>query len=607
MFYDNTQSIQIEPGTVSEITRREVCMKLKYLLVMLFTVFLLTLNAQNAALYFDGNRDYATFPVALNLGLGGATGFTFETWIKPASLANGSPVDSYRNTIVDISLSGTNSVLAMYLRENGKIRFGGRSRNLDAFQDVVTTNPVIVTGSWQHVAGVLDFTGKKIFLYVDGALVASKETGVLFGSNTFVTMAGGSRYIGSGISLDVNHGFHGSMDEMRFWTTPRTTAEINSSMENPVSSQPYLLGYWKFDSNALDSSGYEIHGTLFGDSAYSEPYLTGLYIFAVPVDSEANVGDYVELEIRVEGFMEPMRGYEIELSIDPLYLRLESPEDISKGDLLSSNGLSQLLSTSANGVITVTETILGPCSGVTQSGSLFIIRLKTLTHTTEAGTPFSLNSAILRTPLNADIPVTELLGATVVIQAKSFLIPLHTGWNLVSSPVFPENPDMLVVFNQLISDGYLVKVQDESSHSLVFDISAGWLNSIGNWSETEGYYIQVNSDCILEIFGSYISLPLTIPLNSGWNIIPFPYLSPLQALDILAPLISAGTLIKAQDEYSVSIVYDNGWIDNIGLFETSEGYYIRVTTPTQITYPMVNKSKLSVASEASSSVILQGK
>ncbi|HRY83487.1 MAG TPA: cohesin domain-containing protein, partial [Candidatus Cloacimonadota bacterium] len=404
-------------------------MKLKYLLLLIFAFSLLCLNAQNAALYFDGNRDYVSIPNSLNAGLSGATGFTFETWIKPSSLANGSPVDSHRNTIVDFSLSGTTSVLAMYLREGGKIRFGGRSRNLDAFQDVVTSNPVIVTGSWQHVAGVLDFSGKKIFLYVDGALVASRS-GVLFGSNTFVTQAGGSKFIGCGIALDVNHGYHGSMDETRFWTTPRTEAEIYSSMANPVSSQAWLLGYWKFDNNALDSSGYGFDGTLYGDCSYSEPYLSGLYIYAVPVQSEANVGDYVELEVRLEGFPEPMRGYEIALSIDPLYLRLESPDDIRKGDLLSSNGLSQLLSTSVNGVITVTETILGPCSGVTQSGSLFFIKLKALAHTTDAGTPFTLDSAILRTPLNADIFVTEMLGATVVIDASSFLIPLHTGWNL---------------------------------------------------------------------------------------------------------------------------------------------------------------------------------
>jgi len=573
---------------VSPRRPKEEAMKLKYTLLLIFILMLLAANAQNAAISFDGAGDYATFPSMLNAGLGGASGFTFESWIKPASLANGVPVDGYRNTVVEFTITGSNTVLSMYLLENGKIRFGGRSRNLDAFQDVLTTNPVIATDTWQHVAGVLDFTNKKIFLYVDGVLVASKEVGVLFGSNTFFPATGGVRYIGSGSTLNSNHFFHGSMDEMRLWTIVRTQQEIQENMEYPVSTQPYLLGYWKFDNDITDSSGYGFDGTLIGNTSFGDPYLSGLYIYVVPVYSEVYEDDYVELEIRVEGFQDPMRAYEIALQFDSQYLRLETPEDIRKGDLLSAHGTTQLLSFGSGGDYTVTESILGVSTGATGSGSLFIIRLKTLQSTDEEGTPFALTSAILRGPLNEDINVADLLGSTIVIEARppqTHIIPLHTGWNLVSSWIVPLNASMEAVFAQLILDGYLIKVQDEFAYALVYDETQGWINTIGDFQNTEGYYVQVSSDCYLEVTGYLVDLPMTVTLQAGWNIIPYPYLQPEMAMSILEPFVSSNTLVKVQDEDAASIVFDNGaWIDNIVEFESGEGYYINVVSNTQIDY-----------------------
>jgi len=566
----------------------EETMKLKYTLALLFAILMIGLSGQNAALYLDGSGDYASFPNMLNAGLGGATGFTFETWIKPASLANGSPIDSYRNTIVDFSIQGANSVIAMYLREDGKIRFGGRSRNLDAFQDVVTATPVVTTDTWQHVAGVLDFTNKKIFLYLDGVLVASKEIGVNFANNTFATTAGGTKLIGASIGLNANHFFHGALEETRFWTTPRTQQEIQANMDYPVSTQPYLLAYWKYDNNMEDSSGYGFEGSIFGNASYGETFLSGLYIYVVPVYSEVYEDDYVELEIHVQGFQEPLRAYEISLSFDTDYLRLEDPGDIRPGELLSAHGLTQLFSTGDAGEYTVTESILGVSSGATGSGSLFIIKLKALQPTDEAGTPFSLGTAILRGPLNEDVPVADLLGSTIVIEERpmqSHIIPLHTGWNLVSSWIVPQDSSIEAVFAQLITDGYLIKVQDELAYSFIYDENQGWFNTIGNFQNTEGYYVQVNADCFLIITGSLVDLPMTVELHAGWNILPYPYTETYPGMDIIQPLIASNMLVKVQDEYAAAIELDDGiWIDNIGLFESGEGYYINVASDTEIIY-----------------------
>jgi hypothetical protein len=308
----------------------------------------------------------------------------------------------------------------------------------------------------------------------------------------------------------------------------------------------------------------------------------------VPVYSEVYEDDYVELEIRVEGFQDPLRAYEISLEFDEQYLRLETPEDIRKGDLLSAHGTTQLLSYGSGGEYVVTESILGVSTGATGSGSLFIIRLKTLQSTDEAGTPFALTSAILRGPLNEDIAVADLLGSIIVIEERppqSQVIPLHTGWNLVSSWIVPQDPSIESVFAQLIADGCLVKVQEEGGLSFVYDPAQGWLNSIGNFLNTEGYYVQVNRDCYLEMTGYQVELPLIVDLHTGWNNVSYPLLQIKPAMNVLQPLIDLDVFEKAVNESGSSIVYDNGnWIDSIHNFESGEGYLIKVSSESQLMY-----------------------
>ncbi|MEF3694102.1 MAG: LamG-like jellyroll fold domain-containing protein [Candidatus Cloacimonadota bacterium] len=564
-------------------------MRLKTITLFIILILALSiLQAQNASVYFDGDGDYGALNNFLNAGLGGSTGLTFETWIKPLSLSGGSPVDSYRNTLVDFTIQGSNSVLSMYLRENGKILLGGRSRNMDAFQELVTPSQVITANVWQHVAGVLDYTNKKIFIYVNGNLAAAKELGVIFGSDTYFPATGGVKFIAASHELSPNHYFHGYMDEMRLWNCVRTQAEIAQQMQNPVSTQPYLLGYWKFNNNMFDSSGYGFDGSLVGSGTYGEPYLAGLYLYVVPVYTQAHEQSYVDLEVRVEGYSDPLRAYEVALGFDPHYLELESPDDIRKGDLLSSCGSTELLSTGSGGNYTITEAIMGVSTGAEGSGSLFTIRLKALQPTGIEGTPFDLYTAILRGPLNEDVAVADLLGSTLVIEelpVQAQVIPLYTGWNLISSWIVPQDDSMEAVFADLISAGYLVKVQNEDGAPFVYDSQIGWINLIGSFEKTEGYLVQVTEDCTLVITGFVVSLPLDIPLSAGWNFISYPGDSSKPAMQFLHQLIDNNKLNKVQDGDGNIILHDNGaWIDTIRNFLSGDAYRVSVTENTLFEY-----------------------
>ena len=86
---------------------------------------------------------------------------------------------------------------------------------------------------------------------------------------------------------------------------------------------------------------------------------------------------------------------------------------------------------------------------------------------------------------------------TVSIAGNPISTPLcinvNTGWNIISYPCLQNPQDALVVFQNLINDGYLVKVIDESGNS-IFKLFGNWLNSIGDLQPGKGYYVKVNTN-----------------------------------------------------------------------------------------------------------------
>ena len=159
-------------------------------------------------------------------------------------------------------------------------------------------------------------------------------------------------------------------------------------------------------------------------------------------------------------------------------------------------------------------------------------------------------------------------------------IPLLNGWNIFSLYVTPENIDMRAVIQPLIEAGRLVKVQDETGDAIEYNPNTSlWINDIGNWSRTEGYKIRVNAAATLSVSGTPIDGPVTIGLLNGWNIISYPSPGSYNGLTIVNPLITAGHLVKVQDETGDAIEYNpntSSWLNDIGTFDPDEGYKVRV-------------------------------
>ncbi len=182
--------------------------------------------------------------------------------------------------------------------------------------------------------------------------------------------------------------------------------------------------------------------------------------------------------------------------------------------------------------------------------------------------------------------VAGINGRTLITQ----VIGLTGGWNIISLNSEPLNKNLLDIFSNLISNETLIKVQDETGNAIEkLPPPIGWINNIGNWSVTEGYYTKIKPDVSAALIntGFKINMPLIVPLSSGWNILSYPLTTAMNAMDVLNDLIINGKLIKVQDEAGNAIEHlpePIGWINNIGNFSPGEGYYIKVNQDAELVY-----------------------
>ena len=165
-------------------------------------------------------------------------------------------------------------------------------------------------------------------------------------------------------------------------------------------------------------------------------------------------------------------------------------------------------------------------------------------------------------------------------------IGLITGWNMISLYVTPDSLGMLKVLNPLVSSGSLIKAIDEKGGFVQNIPGVGWMNTIGDMANTEGYYIKVSKNDTLQATGLPVNLPFTIPLQTGWNMMGYPVQSGQDAMAALKKLTDSSQLVKVINEAGgfIQNIPGVGWMNTIGNFEPGEGYYVKVNHNTQITF-----------------------
>ncbi|HPO61758.1 MAG TPA: choice-of-anchor Q domain-containing protein [Candidatus Kapabacteria bacterium] len=174
-------------------------------------------------------------------------------------------------------------------------------------------------------------------------------------------------------------------------------------------------------------------------------------------------------------------------------------------------------------------------------------------------------------------------------SAASQVIDLQTGWNLISSYIEPNNPDINDIFGGIANQINIVKTGDGLMYVPAWD-----LNTIRNWNSALGYAINATSATQLVMQGENIAPEYyPIQLNDGWNLISYVRDNQTSPEFALSSIEGDYILVKNNN----GGVFAPAWgLNTLGYMNPGEAYYIYTNDNAVLTYPS-NSAQRAVAGE----------
>jgi hypothetical protein len=217
-----------------------------------------------------GVTNYLFVPPSADLDVGPGPGLTIEGWLSPSSIAGVQPVAEWNDgsgnigaglalngSALEISLTDTNASPARrVILRSAPGRFG----------------PSV----WHHVALTFDSAAGQATAYVDGVAVAQTNLGA-FRPATQTSMYLGSHP--SGTNADTFYA--GTLDEVTVYRRALTAAELQAIVAAdsagkcvpppplPVAPPDGLVGWWRGESNTLDSADFN-NGSIVSSVSYMD-------------------------------------------------------------------------------------------------------------------------------------------------------------------------------------------------------------------------------------------------------------------------------------------------------------------------------------------------
>ncbi|MBI9036956.1 MAG: SBBP repeat-containing protein [Bacteroidales bacterium] len=167
-------------------------------------------------------------------------------------------------------------------------------------------------------------------------------------------------------------------------------------------------------------------------------------------------------------------------------------------------------------------------------------------------------------------------------------IPLNTGYQFVSSRINVENPDMLIVLEDILNEN-LDFVRNSQGQTLR-KIGPNWVNGIGDWIVDEGYLVKMFADDSFTIMGTPVNPSTPVPVAFGFQFVSYFPENPMNALDAFATIIGDDLdFIRNSQGQTLRKIGPN-WVNGIVDCQPGEGYLVKMFADGEIIYPASAKS-----------------
>ncbi len=291
-------------------------------------------------------------------------------------------------------------------------------------------------------------------------------------------------------------------------------------------------------------------------------------------------------ENATESFDSEFDAYKFIVSENVNHLYSKTPEDFGLAintlpNILLDNGISVLISynvfESGNYTITASE--------IESFIEASIILEDILT-----GTTSDLNeNPIYNFTANPDDDPDRFIIHFNVSSTQSQDYLLQEGYQFVSTHIIPEDQNMLNILSENLESLDFVR---NTAGLMLRKIGPVWINSIGDWTTTEGYLFRMNSEDPLTICGEAINPQTPINLISGYQMISFLPETPVNTNDAFADVLNSLDFVRN----SAGLMFRKigpVWINGIGDMQPGEGYLVKMIADDVLIYPETSDNLLA--------------
>lgn len=157
------------------------------------------------------------------------------------------------------------------------------------------------------------------------------------------------------------------------------------------------------------------------------------------------------------------------------------------------------------------------------------------------------------------------------------IIQIQQGWNMISSNLTPQNTSINEIVSEIENE--IIIIKNGNGQTTIPSLN---IDGIGTWNITEGYQIKTSENTELNIMGNIIEpTSINIPINIGWQIIPYLRQQPQNIEAALFPIQDDIIIVKDNDGniYSPSLE-----INTIGEMRPGQGYFLKSKNDTDFNY-----------------------
>jgi len=164
------------------------------------------------------------------------------------------------------------------------------------------------------------------------------------------------------------------------------------------------------------------------------------------------------------------------------------------------------------------------------------------------------------------------------IEQLQMLIPLHYGWNMISSVNQTRLAEMPDVWADIIGRRNLIIAKDYSGHYLL----PGIFNNMEPWDVRQAYWVKMDWRDTLTIVNIPVATETPIALRQGWNMIAYFPEQDLDIRDALAGIVDEVVLVKDSNGRFYRPFSD---FSNMPPLTRGRGYQVAVSEACELVYP----------------------